>query len=61
MFTNRLNILSYKQYNVKKGDHILTEKELLSFLKNIEKAEKEARKKRNIVIRWKRIKVKVQF
>jgi len=45
MFTNRLNILSHKQHNVKKGDHILTEKELLSFLKNIEKAEKEAREK----------------
>jgi len=59
MFTNRLNILSHKQHNVKKGDRILTEKELLSFLKNIEKAEKEARKKRNIVIRWKRMKVKV--
>jgi len=44
---------------LKKGDHILSEKELLSFLKNIEKAEKEARKKRNIVIRWKRMKVKV--
>ncbi len=36
----------------------MEEKRLLSFLKNLEKVEKEARKKRNIVIRWKRMKIK---
>gem|GEM_PF-5132318 len=36
----------------------MEEKKLLNFLKNLEKAEKEARKKRNIAIRWKRMKIK---
>ncbi len=37
----------------------LVEKGLLKLLKEVEKVEKEARKNRNIVIRWKRMKVKV--
>jgi len=34
-------------------------KELLNLLKRIERVEKDARKKRNLVIRWKRMRVKV--
>ena len=37
----------------------MVERRLLHFLKNIERVEKETRKKRNIVIRWKRMKIKV--
>ena len=35
-------------------------KELLNLLKRIERVKKDARKKRNLVIRWKRMKVKVR-